>query len=83
VTFTALTVTATWTAPAGGPAPTGYRFMGGTTPGSTAFTLNTGSTATSITVPRPAGTWFFRVHALNSCANPALVSGPSNQAQVP
>jgi hypothetical protein len=77
-TVTGFTVTINWSAPVGGCAPTSYRIQGGPTPGSTASTLNTGNTLTTRTTTSPAGTFYFRVSAVNAFG----VSGPSNELTV-
>ena len=53
-----------WTAPASGPAVTGYLVEAGASPGTTMATVTTNSTAPSFTMNLPAaGTWFVRVRS--------------------
>jgi hypothetical protein len=74
------TVTLTWTAPAGGCAPTGYIVEAGSSSGaSNLANFNTGSTATTFSAGGvPNGTYFVRARAANSNGT----SGVSNEITV-
>ena len=78
--WVASTVTLSWTAPAGGAAPTSYVIDVGSAPGLADITsVSTGNAATSLTaVGVPDGTYHVSVRA----ANGSGVSGPSNAVVV-
>ncbi|MFN7979411.1 MAG: matrixin family metalloprotease [Vicinamibacterales bacterium] len=75
-------VTLQWTAPATGPAPTGYTLRVGSVPGgSDVLVYPTRSTATALAAPAPRGTYYVRVVATNACgasveSNAIVVSVP-------
>ena len=71
-------VTLSWTAPAGTPA-TSYTIVAGSAPGASDITVYaTGTAATSLATPAPAGTYHVRVIATNACGQ----SGASNEVVV-
>lgn len=76
-TVTGSTVTLTWSAPAGGDAPTSYIVQAGSSPGlSDLASFDTGGTATTLAVLNvPGGTYYVRVRGNNS-AGPGA---PSNE----
>lgn len=72
------TVTLRWTAPAAGPAATGFVLEGGVTPGGVIASVPTGSVSPSFTFTAPTGSYYVRVHALNG----SLRSAPSNEIRI-
>ncbi len=71
-------VTLGWNAPAGTP-PTGYTIVAGSVSGgSDILVYPTGTTATGLATPAPAGTYYARVIATNACGQ----SGASNEVVV-
>jgi glucose/arabinose dehydrogenase len=72
------TITAQWTAPSSGGAPTSYLLEGGTSPGGTSGTVGVPAPQTSASMTAPPGTFFLRVRAQNSCG----ISAPSNEVSV-
>lgn len=72
-------VTLTWNAPVTGGAPTSYTLEAGSAPGlANLAVLPTGSTATTLSVTVPPGTYIVRIHATNA----AGASAPSNEITV-
>jgi len=55
-------VTLQWTPPAFGLAPTGYVLEGGVTPGDVQASIPTGSTAPTLTIVAPSGSFYVRMH---------------------
>jgi hypothetical protein len=70
-------VTLDWSA-GPGQAPDRYILEVGLTPGATNFVFDTGSTATALSTSAPAGTYYARIRARNSCGT----SGVSNEVMV-
>jgi hypothetical protein len=68
-------VTLTWSAPTSGDPPASYVVEAGMSPGATAGTRDTGSTATTATFAVPPGQYYVRVRATNECG----LSGASNE----
>lgn len=73
------TVTLQWVAGTGEAAPIGYLLEGGTTPGSAAGQVPTGSTSTTFSLALPSGVFYVRVKAQGPGGQ---VSGASNEVQV-
>lgn len=72
-------VTLGWQPPLTGVASS-YVVRAGSTPGTAVANVDTGSTALSLTVPVPAGSYFVRIYARNSaCAGPSFVGPASNE----
>jgi VCBS repeat-containing protein len=72
------TVTLRWTAPALGPAPTGYVLEGGVAPGQVGASIPTGSASPIFTFVAPPGSFYVRIHSLNGSER----SSASNEIRI-
>lgn len=72
------TVTISWTAGAGGPAPTNYLLEGGVAPGEVLASIPTGNSTPGYTFVAPTGAFYIRVHALAG----ATRSAASNEIRI-
>lgn len=71
-------LTLRFTAPATGPAPTGFQLEGGVNPGETLASIATGSAAPIFTIEAPDGVFYVRMRTVTA----AGTSGPSNEIRV-
>ena len=71
-------VTLRWAPPSAGPTPTGFVLEGGLHPGEVLASIPTGGAAPTFTFAAPIGSFYVRIHGLNSTAR----SAASNEIRI-